>query len=277
MGRPEARYDRELLLEAAALARSKLQRRRAIALYRQILAMERTSIEIHERIAPLLAETGQEFDAWLSYRAVAHAALREGREDRAIAVFREATRAIPREIQTWQGLARLLVRQGQDEDAVEVLVEGSRHFRAQWARPQAIHLLRRARTIDPWNFETVLELVRHLAKSDQGVEARMLLDGLAERCHGSRLRRVNSVRLTIDPGPRSAARWIAGWLKGDGPSAAPQLEAWAPDVVPIQRAAPSDLPAVRAAREEPGATMAADEDQAREAPGEPAKRIHIVS
>jgi tetratricopeptide (TPR) repeat protein len=251
MGRTEARYDRELLLEEAARARSKRQRRRAISLYRHVLSMERSSIEIHERLAPLLAETDQEFDAWISYRTVAQAALREGREDRAIAVFREATRAIPREIQAWQGLARLLVRQAQDDEAIEVLIEGSRQFRAHWTRPQAIHLLRRARTIQPWHFETVLELSRHLARSDQAVEARMLLDGLTERCHGPRLRRVRAARIAVTPGPRALFDWLVGWLDRDAPADPPEPEPWSAGVVPIHGAqASSDLPVLRRAERE---------------------------
>ena len=71
--------------------------------YRQVLAAEPNSVEIHERLAPLLAATRQDFDAWNSYRAVAHAALREGREDRAIAVFREAAHALPQESRPGRG------------------------------------------------------------------------------------------------------------------------------------------------------------------------------
>jgi hypothetical protein len=60
------RFDREVLLEQASRARSKRNWRRAIALYRELLAVEPNSVELHERIAPLLAATRQEFDAWNS-------------------------------------------------------------------------------------------------------------------------------------------------------------------------------------------------------------------
>jgi tetratricopeptide (TPR) repeat protein len=209
MGGSGSRYDRTQILEQAARARSKGQRRRAIELYRWVLAIERHGIEMHERLAPLLAESGQEFDAWNSYRTLAYAALREGREDRAIAVYREATRALPREIQAWQGLARLLVRQSADEDAIEALIEGSRNFRANWNRPHAIHLLRRARAVEPWHFETVLELARHLGHAAQRIEAELLLDGLAARSHGERLARVRAAQLAVRPGPRALWAWLA--------------------------------------------------------------------
>ena len=243
----ETRYDRDLILEQASRARSRRQRRRAIALYRQVLAVERNSVEIHERLAPLLAETGQEFDAWNSYRAIAHAALREGREDRAIAVFREATRAVPREIQSWQGLARLLARQSDHADAIEVLREGSRQFRTQWNRPQAIHLLRRARAIDPWHFETVLELARHLGRAEQHAEARMLLEGLAERSQGRHLRRVRVAQLAVTPGPRTLLRWLSSWRERPADEPEPSvLPVRTAGVAPILTLAPSaDLPVLR--------------------------------
>ncbi len=217
MRRTARQYDRTRILEGAARARAKRQRNRAIALYRWVLAVERNSVEVHERLAPLLAESGQDFDAWNSYRAVAYAALREGRDDRAIAVYREATRALPQEIQAWQGLARLLVRQGADDDAVAVLIEGSRCFRAHWNRPQAIHLLRRARAIDPWSFETVIELARHLGRAGQRAEAELLLDGLAERHPGERLRRVRVAQLAVAPGPRGLWAWLESWLRRPAP------------------------------------------------------------
>jgi tetratricopeptide (TPR) repeat protein len=214
-------------------------------LYRKLLAVEPNSIELHERLAPLLAATRQEFDAWNSYRVVAHAALREGREDRAIAVFREAAAALPREIQAWQGLARLLVRQSEPDAAIEVLLEGSRHFRSHFHRPQAIHLLRRARTIDPWHFETVLELALHLGRADQQAEASFLLEGLAERCQERQLRRVRTAALAVRPGARSLVRWLTSWrgreeerlLELPAPSTsrvAPVLTL-APDPAPVRR------------------------------------------
>jgi tetratricopeptide (TPR) repeat protein len=243
----DARFDREVILEQAARARSRRQWRRAIALYRQVLAVEPNSVEIHERLAPLLAATHQDFDAWNSYRAVAHAALREGREDRAIAVFREAAHALPKEIQAWQGLARLLVRQSEPDAAIEVLLEGSRNFRTQFLRPQAIHLLRRARAIDPWHFETVLELALHLGRVDQQVEATMLLEGLAERCQERQLRRVRAAAVAVAPGPRSLMRWFTSWRGRDEPmlelaeSVSPPAKRERP-IAPVITLAPSGEP-----------------------------------
>lgn len=211
--RAHQRYDRQLLLEAAAQARARNKPRKAVALYRWVLAVERNNVELHAKLAPLLAASGQEFDAWVSYRSVAQAALREGREDKALAVYREASRQLPREIEAWQSLARLLGKRGEEAEAVEVLLEGSRNFRTPYLRPQAIHLLRRARTLSPWHFQTVLELAQLLRRTGQREEARMLLEGLGQRSAGRYLRLVRRAELRLDPGIASLWRFLRSGLR----------------------------------------------------------------
>ena len=207
-------YDRQRLLEAAARARARNQRRKAIALYRWVLAMERNNADLHAKLAPLLAETGQDFDAWNSFRSTAQAAQREGRDDKALAIYREAGKHLPREIQVWQGLARLLTKRGEEQEAVETLLEGSRHFRSPYLRPQAIQLLRRCRAIDPWHFESVLELAGLLGRCHQPEEAGILLDGLAGRSGGRQLRRVRRAQLRLDPGLLAAWRFLRSCAGG---------------------------------------------------------------
>ncbi|HVH17980.1 MAG TPA: hypothetical protein VNF72_06755 [Myxococcota bacterium] len=229
--RPRPEADRQSVLEQAARERSRGRRRRAIALYRAVLAMERTNAELHAKVAPLLAETGQTFDAWQSYRAVAHAALRDGREDRALGVYREATQLLPRELEAWQGVARILCKRGEEAEAVEVLVEGSRQFRNPFLRPQAIHLLRRARSIEPWNAVVVLELAEHLGRADQREEARLLLQELAQRTSGKALRLVRFAELRIDPSLARALGWLRAWR---APEAAGSDDRPPSEVVPLR-------------------------------------------
>jgi len=206
-------YDRALILEAAAQARARKKRRKAIALYRRVLAVERHNAELHARIAPLLAETGQRFDAWVSYRIVAQASLREGRGDKALAVYREAAALLPREIQTWQAMARLQVKRRRPREAVEILIEGAGQFRARWHWPEAIQLLRHAHEIAPWDFEVVSELARLLARSDQREEARRLLEGLEQRSRGERLRRVYAAQFRLGGDLRYAWLWLRALLR----------------------------------------------------------------
>lgn len=243
-----ANHDRARILDAAARARAGKKRERAIALYRFALAAGPQDIDLHVKLAPLLAETGQPFDAWCSFRIVARACLVAGHPDRALAVYSEATLYLPREVEAWQAVARLKLRSGRTREALEALLEGSRNFRSRWLRPQAIFLLRRARELDAWNFEVVLEIARLLASSDQKPEARLLLTGLAQRSSGERLRRVRGAELQVSPGPRSLWHWLRGLLRlaeQDPPAEAPALPehrptkarpARHPAVVPIRTA-----------------------------------------
>jgi tetratricopeptide (TPR) repeat protein len=220
-------YDRSRILEAAARARSKKQRSRAIELYRWVLAIEPQSQEIHAKLGPLLAETGQHFDAWNSFRIVARGQLRTGHPDQALATYREAALYLPQEVQAWQTIGRLQAKRGQRAEAVETLLEGSRQFRTRWLRPQAIHLLRLARDLDPWNFEVVLELACMLAIQQQEREAQLLLDGLVARYGGDRLQRVRAAQLRFRPSPGAAWRWLESLLR-PAPEPSPSLETLLP-------------------------------------------------
>ncbi len=201
-------YDRARLMEAAARARAKKKRHQAIELYRRVLAVERHNPDLHARLGPLLADTGQEYDAWISFQNAAQSAIREGLGDRALSIYREAASYLPREAQVWQAIARLEQKCGRDREAVEALLEGSTHFGSRWRWPEAIHLLRRARQIDPWDFETVFSLAKLLAKTDQSYEGGMLLEELARRSQGARLRRVRAAQFKSNPGPLSAWAWL---------------------------------------------------------------------
>jgi tetratricopeptide (TPR) repeat protein len=223
-------FDRTRQLEAAARARARRRRRRAVSLYRSVLAREPRNVELHARLGPLLAETGQSFDAWISFRAAAKACQRQGQPDRALAIYREAALYLPREYQVWQAIAHLQHQRGEPGAAVETLLEGSRHLRARWARPHAIYLLRRAREIEPWNFEVVVDLARLLAGNEQADEAGLLLAGLGARSDGDRLRRVRAVQLGLSPGLGSLWRW----LRARPGKAAPAEPARPSPVVPLR-------------------------------------------
>ena len=215
-------YDRSRILEAAGRARTRRQRRRAIDLYRRVLLVEPHNPELHARLAPLLADVHQDFDAWQSYRAVARAHEREGHIDAAIAVYREAARRLPREVGAWQAAAKLLIRADRKREAVSALLQAGRHFRACDMPAQAIALLRQARQLEGSNFEVLFELARQLARHAQRHEAWQLLDGLAARSPGKRLRRVRAEQLRQRPGVASFCRWLAAFAgRGGGRNEAP--------------------------------------------------------
>ncbi len=201
-------FDRSRILADASKARARRRRHKAIELYRWVLAVEPRNPELHARLGPLLAETGQEFDAWMSYRTAGGAYVRQGQLDKAVGLYREAARLLPREVKIWHSIARLQCKASREVEALETLLEGSRQFTPRWARPEAIFLLRRAREIDAWHFESVIDLARLLASTEQRKEAELLLDSLGRRSQGAQLRRVRAVQLRTEPGLFALWRWL---------------------------------------------------------------------
>jgi tetratricopeptide (TPR) repeat protein len=205
-------YDRARILEAAGRARARRRRRKAIRLYRQVLAVEPANAELHHRIAPLLAETGQRFDSWRSFHRAGRALLRDGHLEKALAVYRDAARHLPDLAEAWQHVARIQRKLQRDRDAMETLLEGRRQLRGRRRRAEAIHLLRRALEIEPWDPSTLCDLARQLARADQESEADMLLERLAMRLHGAGLRRVRGVQWRIEPSLLHTWLWLRAAL-----------------------------------------------------------------
>jgi len=206
-------YDRTRVLAAAYQAAARRRYSRAISLYRRVLAVEPDNGEIHEKVAPLLARTGRGFDAWVSFRTAARAHACTGRPDLALAVYRAATQHLPYELAAWEATADLQREKGRRGEAARTLLEARGQFRRRDLRPQAIYLLRRVLQIEPWHFETVLDLVRLLARSYQREEALRLLDGLASRSSGPELRRVRAAEFWLSPGLLRGWRWLRAALQ----------------------------------------------------------------
>lgn len=205
---PGDAYDRTRILDEAARARSRKRLRRAIALYRRVLAVEPQNGELQHKIAPLLAEAGQGFDAWMSYRTAARSFVRDDRLDHALAVYREACERLPHELDAWLEASELLRRHGRSADAVRVLLDARLHFRRYSERPVAIHLLRRVRTYEPGRVDVILDLAGLLARSDQRHEALLLLDRAERLCDGAQLREVRGARYRLTHSLKDAWRWL---------------------------------------------------------------------
>jgi tetratricopeptide (TPR) repeat protein len=204
--RPE--YDRKWLLAEAENARSRGRRRRAISFYRRILAAEPHNPELHARVAPLLAATGKRFDAWQSYRQAAEAHLKNQSRDEALALYREATKILPRQFEAWQWVAKLELARGRNNAALSALLEGRSRFRSRRRRPEAIVLLREAKSIDASRIDIVLDLARLLRRSGQSPEAQWILAQLGERMSGRDLRIVRGAQWRIEPSLKHSWNWL---------------------------------------------------------------------
>jgi tetratricopeptide (TPR) repeat protein len=207
-------YSRSEILEAAGKALVKGKRKKAIAWYQKLLKTDPGDHVVHGKIAPQLAETKQFSESWSSFKASGEGYLRMGFVDKALSMYIQATRYMPKEIEAWETVTRLQLDRRLRADAVKTLINGHRYFRHRKHRQKAIRLLRKAKEIDPWHFEVTLNLARLLAKAGERKDALRLLNELAEREHGYKLRRICGALLRISPTPASALRWLRATLFG---------------------------------------------------------------
>ena len=202
-------YDRTRLLDRAMKATRRRRHKRAVALYREVLAVDPNDLQVHRKIAPLLARTRQPADAWESYRRVAGQLSQQGFVEQAIGVYREACVHLSQEHRLWLALADLEVKRGRPVDAVNALIDGSRRLRSRRTRGDALTLLQHARKIQPNAFEPNYQLAGLLARIGARDRALRILQELAPRARGRNLRRVRWRLFFLSPTPAAAWRWLA--------------------------------------------------------------------
>lgn len=207
-------HSRSDILAAAAKAQAKGKRRKAIAEYQKLLAADPNDYVVHGKVAPLLAETKQLIEAWASFVAAGEGYLQGGFAEKALSIYTQASRYLPREVTVWETIARLQLDRGRRADALKALLDGRRYFRRRSLRPQAIHLLRQACDVEPWHLDATLDLARLLAKTGRRQEAEQLLTGLAERAQGRKLHRVLGALFRMTLNPVTAWRWLRVGVTG---------------------------------------------------------------
>ena len=205
-------YDRTRILAAAAKARKRRRYKKALELYQRVLEVEPENPDVLQRVAPLLAETKQPAEAWVTYQRAGERLVERGFVDQAIGVYREASSYLPTEVGVWQALAGLDLERKRAPDAVKTLLEGRRHFRSKRFRRQCIDLLIRARKIDPSHFEVNFDLAGQLAKADARDRAVRVLKELLPHAQRGERRRIRARLFWISPAPGSAWRWLRAAL-----------------------------------------------------------------
>jgi tetratricopeptide (TPR) repeat protein len=199
----------QILGRAARAARrgGQRHRRKALALYRQVLEAEPDNPDLLRKTALLLVKTKDPNNACKSYRRAIAVYSDNGFCDHAVGVCREALRYLPRAVPLWKDLATLEVERGRRVDAVEALLQGRRRFRGRRSRSEAMELLVAAHRIDPVNIAVTFDLAFQLARSGDRPRALALLDGLIA-VHPSDRRRIRARQFKIAPGMRTAWHWV---------------------------------------------------------------------
>lgn len=201
-------FGRRIRLADARRARHRGDARRAIALYKSILLEEPSNIEVALRAAPLLAATGEDFDAWQNFRSAARMLARQKRYEECLAVYRDACHWVPHEFDAWRLRAELELMLGREEAAFETLIEGRTCFRGPRCRAQAIALLARARQLEPQDLDLLIDLASLYAESDQAEAALELTQILMPQLEGARLRQLRALEWRLTLSLPSLLHWL---------------------------------------------------------------------
>lgn len=204
--RPES-YDREQCLKAASKAVDRGKFKKAIFEYMRVLDAYPEDHAVHLKLAPLLAKTKRLEESWNSFKIAANGYSSTGFSQKAIGVYSHAAQFMPKNPEVWEAIFYIYIQQDKKADAVQILYKGHRHFREKPYRETAIKFLRKAFSIEPWNFEVTFELARLVKKVDI-VEALGLLEGLAGRVKGTRLAKVRAAIFFMQPGLSTGWRWL---------------------------------------------------------------------
>ena len=200
-------YDRKRLLDRARRLESGWRWRRALSLYRQVLAAEPYDPELHSRIAPLLARSRRRYEARESFRIAQSEFRRNGDTARAAEMIAAASEALPQDPDVARQRARFERANNRPDVAMRHLLETS--DRIAWRRRgESIILLREANSIDSRHPQVLIRLSRLLFRDGQPAEALFWLDQLDGRVGGPELVDVMRLRLRIDPTFRNLWAWM---------------------------------------------------------------------
>lgn len=205
-----ASYNRAGSIEAAGEANARGKVKKAIAEYKKVLEADPKDQVAHMKIAPLLAASKNFTEAWKSFKAAAERYESLGFFNKAVGVYTQAVRCMPREAAVWESLAGLYLAKGRKADAISTLLKAHLNFRSRKLRYKAIKLLKGAFEIEPWSFEPTYALAKLLAKSGNKKEALTFLEGLAEREKKEKRKKALRAAFLIKPSFGTAWRWARG-------------------------------------------------------------------
>ena len=209
-------FDRKRLLDRANQLETGWRWRRALTLYRHVLAAEPHDPELQARIAPLLARSGRHYEARESFRIAQMGFKRQEDLRQLQATHLAASASLPRDADVARSRARFERSQGRPEVAMRNLVEVSDRI-ARRRRGEAIILLREANQIESRHPAVLIRLARLLFRDGQPAEALFWLDQLEARASEEELLRCRRLRLRIDPTFRNLWAWLRGARRGDSP------------------------------------------------------------
>lgn len=201
-------YDRATALATADKARSRGRLRKAVRWYLKVLQQDDGDLQVHARLAPLLARLRRWDDSRRSFDKAAEGFLAAGFVPKAIAVWTLAAQTFPEQVEYWERIANEQVMRGKKADAVLALLDGRSRLRRKRQRPLAALLLRQVLEVQPGHIEASLDLADLLRRDGVRDEAKRLLSSLLTRVGRGRMRRrVRFAQWRLEPSFRGAVAW----------------------------------------------------------------------
>lgn len=213
--RTDKPFDRGKALDVASKARAKGNLKKAIAAYREVLAVKADDLDVHLKLAPLLAEIRQVDAAWESFVVAGEGFSKRGFADKAASVYRQAGQLVPTRAEVWERLCDICLERERRADAAKTLADAvAKHFKKPAQRADAIRLLRKGLAIEPNSFRFAFGLGRLLRKEGQHDEAQALLEGLVATSSRAELTKVRGELLRLAPTPAALWRFARALLAG---------------------------------------------------------------
>lgn len=201
-------YDRRQILANAAAMQGKGKAKKALAEYQRVLEMEPENAGLLMKIAVLFAETKQPDPAWRSFVRAAELFRKDGMVEKWSSVWSQAVLYFPRSADAWLALAQAKSERGVPADGAAALLTGSRNFKRRKDREGRVRLLAEAFGYTPYAYDVTMEYAAAMVANRERTEAVEMLEELADRTTGSRLRKIRGRLFRLRPTPAAGWRWL---------------------------------------------------------------------
>jgi tetratricopeptide (TPR) repeat protein len=201
-------FDKKSAVAQAAEARGKGDRKKAIALYRDVLAHDPSDHEVHGRLAQLLAESGDLAQAAASFRLGADGYHKVGFTDRAIALLKQAVEHVPDDVDAWLSIASFNVERERKKEADKVLADARTRFVRKRDLAAASRLLDARLKLDGKNVAVAIDRARVAKRMGQRGFGVLLLEDVLSLVDQRERRRLRRALFSLQPTPASLWRFL---------------------------------------------------------------------
>jgi len=196
---------------------------KALAVYGQVLNLDRQRLDIQTKVAALNVQLGRVPDGVAVYERVAQAHMQAGRVAEAINVYRIVADADPSAVARRLRLAELYSREKRKDEAVEAFREAARQLRESGRPADYVRVAERLLYHDDTDLVTIRELARAYLELGDPRRALMKLNGLLRANNkdeeGIELLAETFMALGKPEKALSALEELARGLKARGPAA----------------------------------------------------------